>query len=1490
MDQSASEIDDNISPHLDRVTKDQLYSAYRKVQTKYHKYRGRYTDLAAHYRELDRVKSRLESVLVETQDKVLRRITDLKEQCQLEQQAKAHLEEALRNDIEEKDHIINTLNTKIKLLQTSGPSLDNSVSEERKENSKDNLIDLTNETSNGDENNTLSAENAQLKDKLKKLENLVLKYKESLKRNKEKFTEVMKEKSTLENDYTALTNSTADKISAMEAELSTAHNNIEKLTEQVNILHKREEESAISLAENKLSVHRELEEKEEQIKQLQIDLKHTIEDRENLNEIIVKYKTELGKLKSSHTITTDKDTTVHETKEKTEGVRSSQQAAIRRDEIDHSEETRSEKDENILEELTIRLREKEVEFQGLQCKLEELEKQNVEYRHDKEGLHAQLTTYKETYSELKDEYNAQKIITEEKQKDANATIEKLQATVQSVDKELENMRNALIDRDQVCENYNKKIQQYTAMLEKTKHKLTEQETQIKSLKDKLEDKTELSEMQKELENKKSELSAVQNELEFCKSMIDDLKNKVQADNSALSLLKKERSDLINRLVYYNDCIQRLKQDCINVKSVVKEEFLNQKAEISNLNVILAMSFVKLEEENVTLKSEVNNLHSKIKNIEQFTSKEVELQSELTQVVNLKSMLEAELKQTNEQVKEITLKNDQYDELKIMNSKLTAEIDNLTSKIHDLEKASYNLTESQQEVKVLQERLRALENLESVNHALSIEIDDLREKHTQASHIFKEVDELNVKLREATDIINLLKSESSDKDALREELHTSKLEIARLKDGLAEKEGEIKKRDERLTNEEEHIALLKSTCDAHAQKIEESLRDYQSLKAEYQAASENHVKGTAELMENNKDLQETINAKLAQLKKMKMIKERQSKTIEEMNAELDELKSKHAELSNMLETSEKQIESLKLENAQLAKITLENKDLKDKHNDLLSRNQKLCENEEDLKEKIGNYQRDIEELRKTTENCVESYKSQLNNQNKETERLNNELTVINTQLEYKNTELNSLSERLMMSEKELQKVTEKLDEQNSELHDKVSKLDAAVTSSNILKEENEQLLVELKSLRDEIVRIKDIENKNVELKSELNDFIQKNSDAEAIRLEYNKLIAEQASLKDKMIELENLKSCNIELKTNLNNLQSKISSLNDLRTENNRLQSELDTLQSEKNSSTELDILKNLLTEKDAEIRLLEDKNSNMLQEIGNLRQFSLEIDEKRKEVDTLKNLIAPLEEKVVSLQSEINSFVRMNDTLREELEIARNDTKCQLDNDKLREENKRLEAQLDEALITFQAKETQMTLMNNELKTQTNQLKEDLKTSEEEQGMRLKQLVKEFQAQLHDKEEELQAALEKRFGKIFLFKKKYIYMCVYKMIVLKYLDVYNAYLIFIDRQQNYESNLVQQYKEQLKDCQIELTEKSEQLETLVLEKKDAETEKGKDIDYLMETIAQIKKEHSNEIKEIEKKWKAIVQQKIDNLQGKHEEELNELTKEWQNERKVSSQF
>jgi len=58
----------------------------------------------------------LQHVLVETQDRSLRRISELREQCALEQQAKAHLEENLRSDLEEKDNLIAVLNTKVESL------------------------------------------------------------------------------------------------------------------------------------------------------------------------------------------------------------------------------------------------------------------------------------------------------------------------------------------------------------------------------------------------------------------------------------------------------------------------------------------------------------------------------------------------------------------------------------------------------------------------------------------------------------------------------------------------------------------------------------------------------------------------------------------------------------------------------------------------------------------------------------------------------------------------------------------------------------------------------------------------------------------------------------------------------------------------------------------------------------------------------------------------------------------------------------------------------------------------------------------------------------------------------------------------------------------------------------------------------------------------------------------------------------------------------
>lgn len=58
MEVSASEADDRGfsggAVTLDRVTKEQLYAAYKRTQERYKKYRSQYGDLARHYKLLER--------------------------------------------------------------------------------------------------------------------------------------------------------------------------------------------------------------------------------------------------------------------------------------------------------------------------------------------------------------------------------------------------------------------------------------------------------------------------------------------------------------------------------------------------------------------------------------------------------------------------------------------------------------------------------------------------------------------------------------------------------------------------------------------------------------------------------------------------------------------------------------------------------------------------------------------------------------------------------------------------------------------------------------------------------------------------------------------------------------------------------------------------------------------------------------------------------------------------------------------------------------------------------------------------------------------------------------------------------------------------------------------------------------------------------------------------------------------------------------------
>ena len=235
---------------LTSISKEQLFQMLQKTRARYHKYKGRYTDVANAYKSLENENQKVKNVMQQTQDKALRRVSELKEQCQLEQKAKRHLEEELRSDLEEKEHIIKALQTKVVLLKSGG----NNVIED---NATNNGITQTVAGEDGNASQTLinlndgpeassvikrdSEKVAVLEDKVRRLEALLTKCKESIKANKQKTTALTDVKDSL-----------AEQLAEKEKENEKLTNNLKGVKDELDSLKKREQVEELQIAEIKM--------------------------------------------------------------------------------------------------------------------------------------------------------------------------------------------------------------------------------------------------------------------------------------------------------------------------------------------------------------------------------------------------------------------------------------------------------------------------------------------------------------------------------------------------------------------------------------------------------------------------------------------------------------------------------------------------------------------------------------------------------------------------------------------------------------------------------------------------------------------------------------------------------------------------------------------------------------------------------------------------------------------------------------------------------------------------------------------------------------------------------------------------------------------------------------------------------------------------------------------------------------------------------------
>ena len=269
---------DDSSAQMSAVSKEQLVNMVSKMRARYHKYKGRYTDLGKAYRDLQAENKKVKEVMQQTQDKALRRISELKEQAALDKDAKAHLEEEFRAELEEKEHIITALNTKVALLKKESVSLGDIVNQDDIGNgakvngafeNDDKLNHLNDTPDSMSAKSEESDRNFQLEDKVKRLESLLSKCKENIKANKNKMSALTEVKEQLATD-----------LENKERDLAELRSTCEKANEELGILRKKEESEEVQMAEIKLAMHSEMILKDEEIGKLRVNLTIETEEKE----------------------------------------------------------------------------------------------------------------------------------------------------------------------------------------------------------------------------------------------------------------------------------------------------------------------------------------------------------------------------------------------------------------------------------------------------------------------------------------------------------------------------------------------------------------------------------------------------------------------------------------------------------------------------------------------------------------------------------------------------------------------------------------------------------------------------------------------------------------------------------------------------------------------------------------------------------------------------------------------------------------------------------------------------------------------------------------------------------------------------------------------------------------------------------------------------------------------------------------------------------
>ncbi|KAI9560211.1 hypothetical protein GHT06_014225 [Daphnia sinensis] len=1315
LESNVSEFDDSASQSgqhaLDRISKEHVYNAYQKMRVRYHKYKGRYSDLARHYKELERDREKVKHVLTETQDRSLRRISELKEQCVLEQQAKAHLEEILRSDLEEKDNLITVLQTKVvKLLAspsssaTEGPLIDLSNSESSKKSS-----DETDKDSK--EGHVTEGEVQLLKEKLQRFESLLMKCKENIKHHIERNSELQAENEILKQTE-AQKSEEAENIQKMHRDqLAQLTESLNMARTEIETLRRQEQEAALASAETKQKVHAELLEQEEKMVRLR-------SERDQLHNKVTQMESEIETIKEQTAKQLEETETIIEM-EKQKLMKELSRGKT--EALKLMEEDMTQRMENLKQE-------RDVHWETIMQKRlsDEVENHARTLRQTEEHYRSRLAEMQEEKAlalEEKELYCASLVSREQNnQQGLQDEIANLKREIEAKDKLVEKVREEGLEErrswvKQIEDNRQRHLEelhsvnlQNEQLIEQQKeHHQNAIDTAILDLKQ--QHRKELDKLQQQHEellqaaNEDMESSA-KNQIDQLRALLREKESEISHHNAAHQELQDALNnkdlnitDLTSQIDNLQDRLSAMDALTVQLNSALEKtkllEPLNVELENTKGELVSRNSYV------LQLEEQIQIIKKKAENDQAQASL---LQQQLAESENKIEMLKAQVEDLNSIVKQ------NKEELALLDA-VKLEVAELKDTLDEKEKSIIQL---QAEVK------EATASVDIKQCEWQKTVDELTNQHQMAQAELAAVrslidtkDDQMIQLQTAHDILvaseSQLKSITQEKDLLiasREtELHTLKLalsdqenRVTQMLEERSQTEREKEETNQKLNTLEADLSTIRETKDQRIAELQEEIKQTEcNLKAK-------ETEWEEKVQESTYKMEETL-SELLTLRTCLASKEEQILQLEQVRdkwvTEESSLKSAVEESESRLRASETELQRLKeIVDVKEQRITELQEELQQINQTLNAQDSELKKTNLELSDSLKTAQSELDDLKA---NLLQS-NLRSNEWEQKTIELTDQLNTTRSELQEAKSSFETNANEIQKLEKVVNQMQSLIEEGKQQFLENETQLNATKQLLN----DKETQIAELKTIHstlecttNESARQLDLLNHSLAVKEsviiDLQSEVERNGQ---VMSETNALIEEQRLqleiLKQSLADKENLaEQYKNQLASGETEWQLKLEAVND----------QLNAVKrSEEESRVQLASKEDVLQEMELNYRNEMEKTSQQLADALVTTQ-SLEFELKKK-VSELENVAARATELEMKLQLSTDQLVQKEN-----------------EQETLKAENIKLNMELEHE----KSKTGSLELMENQIKSLNNEL-----SALSEEKNRLEILCKRFKVQLAD--------------------------------------------------------------------------------------------------------------------------------------------------------------